>query len=241
MAVKEYDLDQPMDALIALAVKKFGEVEFEKVSVGDVFVEVLQIKNMQRYIDRLMDKTRAGQKISLPLWAKIWPAGVIMGYSLTRLPLKEGSSFLEIGAGGAVNGLVLAKRGFDVTIPDIDPDALLSSRINVLKNGLEDRVAIARTDAFRDSLGRRFDAIVGCALLYDEAAFEPLAAYLDAHLAQEDGAEIFLAVDLKREARKFFTAADARFAMMKSGAKYTDRESGEEKVINLFRLKRKTP
>jgi len=40
--VKEYDLDQPMDVLIDIAVKKFGEVEFEKIVVGDISIEVLQ-------------------------------------------------------------------------------------------------------------------------------------------------------------------------------------------------------
>lgn len=237
--MKEYDLDQPMDKLIDIVVKKFGAVEFEKVSVGDVSVEVLQIKDMQRYIDKLMDKTRAGQKISLPLWAKIWPASVILGYSLTRFPLNEGSSFLEIGAGVAVNGLVLAKRGFDVTITDIDQDALLFSRINALKNGLGDRVTIARTDSFSDSQGRRFDYIVACGMLYDEIAFEPLADYINDHLAEETAAEVFLAVELKREARRFFSSIDSHFAIMKSSAKYTDQESREEKIVNLFRLKRK--
>ena len=170
MAVKDYDLDQPMDVLIDLAVKKFGEVEFEKVVVGDVSLEVLQIKNMQQYIDKLMDKTRAGKKISLPLWAKVWPSSLILGYTLTKFPIGKESRILEVGAGSAVNGLVLAKRGFDVTVTDIDADALLFSKINVLKNGLADSVSIVRTDFTSDSLGCCFDYIVGCEMQIGRAS-----------------------------------------------------------------------
>jgi len=241
VAVKDHDLDQPISVLIDIAIKKFGDVEFEKVVVGDVSLEVLQIKNMQQYIDKLMDKTRSGKKISLPLWAKVWPSSLILGYTLTKFPLTKGSKILEVGAGSAVNGLVLAKRGFDVTITDIDPDALLFSKINALKNNLADSIAISRTDFTSDSLDCCFKYIVGCEVLYDEIGFASLADFLADHLAEEDSAEIILAIDQKRQARKFFELANEQFAMMKSSAKYTDKETGDENIINLFRLKRKNP
>ncbi len=239
MAVKDYDLDRPMDVLIDLAVRKFGEVEFEKVVVGDVSLEVLQIKKMQQYINKLMDKTRAGKKISLPLWAKVWPSSLMLGYTLTKFPIKKGSKILEVGAGSAVNGLVLAKRGFDVTITDVDADALLFSKINALKNDLGDSVTIVRSDFTRDSLGCCFEYIVGCEVLYDEMGFELLVDFLVDHLAEGDSAEVILAIDQKRQARRFFELANDRFAMMKSSARYREEKTGDENVINLFRLKRK--
>ena len=239
MAVKDYDLDRPMDVLIDLAVRKFGEVKFEKVVVGDVSLEVLQIKNMQQYINKLMDKTRAGKKISLPLWAKVWPSSLMLGYTLTKFPIKKGSKILEVGAGSAVNGLVLAKRGFDVTITDVDADALLFSKINALKNDLGDSVTIVRSDFTRDSLGCCFEYIVGCEVLYDEMGFELLVDFLVDHLAEGDSAEVILAIDQKRQARRFFELANDRFAMMKSSARYREEKTGDENVINLFRLKRK--
>lgn len=239
MAVKDYDLDQPMDALIDIAVRKFGDVEFEKVVVGDVSLEVLQIKNMQRYIDKLMDQTRSGKKIVLPLWAKVWPSCLILGYTLTQFPFKDGCRVLEVGAGSAINSLVLALRGIDVTVTDVDPDALLFARINALKNGLDDKVVISRTDFTMDSIAGPFDYIVGCEILYDEAVFAPLTQFLSEHLAKEDSAEVFLALDQKRRAQKFFELASERFGMMKSRAEYTDEKTGDKNIINLFRLKRK--
>ncbi|MGL1862138.1 MAG: protein N-lysine methyltransferase family protein [Pseudodesulfovibrio sp.] len=238
MAVKEYNLDQPMDKLIDLAVKKFGEVEFQKVAVGDISIEVLQIKNMQQYIDKLMDQTRTGKKVSLPLWAKIWPSGVVLGVSLSRFPLAEGSRVLEIGAGAAVTGLVMATRGFDTTIADPDADSVLFSRINALKNGLEDKVSNVRSD-FTESLGDPFDCVVACEMLYDESTFDVLADFLNDSLVAGESGEVFLSLDLKRAARGFFEQSNEHFNIMKSAVKYKDQDSGDEKDVSLFRFKRK--
>lgn len=237
MAVKEYDLDQSMDNLLGLAAKKFGEVEFKTVSVGDVSFEVLQIKHMQRYIDKLMDKTRSGKTVTLPLWAKIWQSSLVMGSSLSRFPLAQGGTVLEIGAGDAVNALVMARRGFDVTIVDNDHDALLFSRINALKNGL-DEVTLRYSD-FKDSLGETFDCVIACEMLYDAPTFDVLAGFLDSHVAQGADAEVFLTLDLKRAAKNFFAASNECFKIMRSVSTYKDKDSGEEKEINLFRFKRK--
>ncbi len=237
MAEKEYDLNQSMDKLLGLAAKKFGEVEFQTVSVGDVSLEVLQIKHMQRYIDKLMDKSRSGKTVTLPLWAKIWQSSLVMGISLSRFPLAEGGKVLEIGAGAAVNGLVMARRGFDVTIVDNDMDALLFSRINALKNGL-DQAAILYSD-FKEGLDDTFDCVIACEMLYDAPTFDVLAGFLDSHVAQGPDAEVFLTLDLKRAAKNFFAASNEYFKIMRSVSSYKDRESGEEKEINLFRFKRK--
>ncbi|QGY40996.1 methyltransferase [Pseudodesulfovibrio cashew] len=238
MAAKEYDLDQPMDKLIDLAVNKFGEVEFQDVSVGGDPFKVLQIKHMQRYIDKLMDKTRSGKTVALPLWAKLWPADMVMAHSLSKFPLADGASVLEIGGGSALAGLTLARRGCEVTVTDTDPDALLFARINALKNDLGEKVRVVPSD-FKASLGSRFDCVVGCELLYDEPLFDLLAGFIDGHLAEGEGGEVFLSLDLKRAARNFFHASGELFKIMKSTATFKDGESGEDKPVNLFRFMRK--
>lgn len=238
--MKEYDLDQPMDRLIDLAVRKFGPVEFQKVSLGGLSLEVLQVRDMQQYIETLVNKTRAGKSVSLPLWAKVWPSCLVLGYMLSRYPFTDGCRILEIGAGGAVNGMVLASRGLAVTISDIDQDALLFSRINVLKNGLEEFAAVTRMDFTRNDDEVRFDCIVGCEILYDEAAYDPLIGFLNSHLAQGDSAEVFLALDEKRQTSKFFAQAAEHFSMARTCSKYKEKDTGEERAVNLFRLKRKS-
>ncbi len=239
MADTVHNLDQPIGALIDIAVREFGEVGFETVAIGDRSLEILQVKDMPKYLDKLVDKTRAGKSVDLPLWAKVWPSCLVLGYTLTRFPFAEGATFLEVGAGCAVNGLLLAALGHHVVITDVEPFALLFSRINALKNGLEDRVELRRADFTRDDIGQKFDYIIGCEVLYHEASYEPLADFIDVHLSGAPHAEVLLALDRKRQGRKFFEKAGEAFMMMKSDANYTDKETGEENVINMYRMKRK--
>ena len=234
-----HNLDQPIGALIDIAVREFGEVGFEAVTIGDQSLEVLQIKHMQKYLDKLMDKTRAGKKVVLPLWAKVWPSSLILGYTLTRFPFAKGGSVLEVGAGCAVNSMVLARLGHTVTVTDIEPFALLFGRINALKNGLEDKIRLQQADFTSDCLDTRFDYIIGCEVLYEEAVYEPMVDFLDGFLGDTPYAEIILAMDQKRQGRKFFDKASGLFSMMKSSANYKDNETGEENVISLYRMKRK--
>jgi len=236
VAVKEYNLDQPMDKLLSLAANKFGEVEFQSVTVGGRTLELLQIKHMQRYIDKLMDQTRSGKTVTLPLWAKIWQSGLVLGSKVAGFPLAEGARVLEIGGGAVVSGLLLAARGCEVTVADKDPDALLFARINGLKNGLDLRCSL--TD-FRADLGATYDCVVAGEMLFDERVFDVLADFLDRHVAPGPEAEVFLALDLKRVARNFFAAANERFAIMRSETPVKDRETGEEKPLSLFRFKRR--
>jgi len=238
VAEKEYNLDQPMDSLINLAVKKFGEVEFQPVSVGDHSFFVLQIKNMQQYIDKLMDKTRAGKTVSLPLWAKIWPASLVLGHSLSKFSLGENKTVLEIGAGAALSSMVFAKRGLRVTLADQDQDALLFSRINILKNGLEARAKTVKTD-FKTPLAERYDCVVGAELLYDEQSFNLLAPFVEKNLIEGLEGEVFFSLDLKRAARNFFASCNTHFNIMKSTVSFKDQETGDDRPVNLFRFKRK--
>ena len=238
MAEKSYDLTLPMDKLIDIAVNKFGDVEFQDVAVGGESFKVLQIKNMQQYIDKLMDKTRAGKSVVLPLWAKLWPASMVMGHSLSKFPLSDDAEVLEIGGGAALSALVLARRGFSVTVTDIDQDALLFSRINALKNDVGERFTVVSSD-FQNGLGKHYDCIVACELLYEEKQFDLLASFIDKNLVQAESGEVFLSLDLKRVAQNFFKESSEIFKIMKSTATFKEQDTGEAKPVNLFRFKRK--
>ena len=238
MRETSHDLNQPLDALMALATKKFHGVHFETVNMGGVNLEVLQITDMPRYIDTLVGRARPGESVDLPLWAKIWPACMVLGLFLGNYPFKKDASILEVGAGGAVNGLMLASQGKRVTVSDIEDDALLLARINALKNGLGDRVEILKVDMTKDDMGRQFDYIVGCEVLYAEATYVPVADFLDVHLASKPDAEILLALDSKRLAKTFFGHMSNTFSMMKSSVSYRKTDECEKSLVNLFRLRR---
>lgn len=235
MKKKDYDLDRPIEELIGLAKKKF-KIKFEAIRAGDATLDIMQISDMQAYIDKLVAK--AGKnKIELPLWSKIWPSCVFLGVLLPSL-VKQGAKILEIGSGVGVAGLILANQGYEITLTDYDPDALLFCQTNVLKNGLEDLVHVQKADFTKDVLDGPFDYIVGCEVLANPQVHEPMLSFLDKHLGRNPESQIILAMDASRTTgRQFFTMASEKFNIAMKRFKFY--EDGHDRTTAVFRLTRK--
>ena len=232
-------LDAPLDELLDWANAAYG-VAFEPLSIDDVRLEVLQIADMQAHIEHLA-AAATGQGVELPLWSRVWPASLITSHFLRRLPPAPGRPMLEIGAGLGVCGLFAAAFGHEALITDVNPDALRFARINVLHNGLEDRITVARANFAGDVLPRRFLRIVGSEILYLEPLFVPLLTFLRTHLAAEPEAEAILSCNYIRDHQSFLDLASRDFAVQTAtiGCKSAQREGEETQrhLINIHRLK----
>ncbi len=230
--------------LLTQAREKF-EVEFEPVTINDTTLDVLQIKNLDEYIDELATKSSAQKTpIQLPFWAKIWPASIMLSYNLKHLPAPNGEeTLLELGAGVGVCGLYAACLGFSAIITDNDPEALLFARINALQNGLGDKVEVLHLDmAGQSGLNRGTDYILGSEILYVEDLNRPLIKFLTKHL--NPGGEVLLGCEYKRHSRKFFKLAAEKFHIREKTIGYKERKTGEgekqEKFLcKIYSLKRK--
>lgn len=236
--------DTPFEALVARAERTY-QIEFVPVSAGGITLEIAQIKNMRAILDSVIQSKGLSDALTtLPLWAKIWPASLILGHYLRHVNPRKHAGLLEIGAGCGVTGLVAAALGFsNVLITDIDEDALLFAQINVLKNGLRDRASVCRVDVRGDRLNTRFSCIVGAEILYLEHLYGPLVKFLTRHLApagkDAPHPEIILATDHRREARHFFKLAAKHYqvAHKQIGAKEKDAEDKAERhLLTLHRL-----
>ncbi|WP_022661901.1 class I SAM-dependent methyltransferase [Paucidesulfovibrio longus] len=239
MTKPPFDPNASLEELLAKARARFGELVFDQVEIGGAPLDILQVKDMPAYIDKLLARAGAGKKVDLPLWAKVWPTNVVLSMFLGKYPFPQDFEFLEIGAGVGLAGLVLARRGYAVTITDIEPDALLFSRINALRNGLADKVDIRIADFTKDRLGRRYDVILGCEILFRKSFFEPLGLFLGEHLSDRAEAEIVLGSDGARQGLDFFKKAAETYAMMRKDVEYADMECDEQKTACLYRLRRK--
>lgn len=234
-----------LDDLLAFAEKKYA-LEFEEVSAGGVSLSILQIANMRELLDAAIENGALQDALTaLPLWAKIWPASLILGHALAAMPARE-HSLLEIGAGCGVTGLVATVLGFSrVCVTDINEDALLFARINILKNNLGDRARACRADIRTDSLGERFTLVAGAEILYLEHLYRPLVKFLKRHLTAADSdpaPAALLATDHRRNAKRFFKLAEKEFRIGHKdiGIRETpgqDRDGREERhLISLHRL-----
>jgi predicted nicotinamide N-methyase len=227
------DMAGELQLLLEQARAKF-DVGFDPVKAGGSELEILQIRNMTDYLDRLAAKAGTGP-VDLPFWAKIWNTSVFMGHLLSRAP-GEDRTLLEIGAGVGVAGLFAARAGYRVTLSDLDEDALLFSRINAIKNGLDDRVDAARVDFTKDRLDRRFDVLLGCEVLYRPQDYPGLLAFMDAHL--DDEGEAFYAMDDSRSGREFFQAASENYDIRVMPVPVSSQDGEIQSIV--YRLRRKS-
>lgn len=230
-------LTAPLDVLLDLARSRY-DVCFEPVTIGGVTLDILQIVDLPDLLERL---AAAPGAVELPFWAKIWPGSMLLGHFLHNLDPGQGRTLLEIGAGVGICGLFAASLGFRVCLTDIHPDALLFARINVLKNGLADRVEVARVDFATDRLDRRFDVILGSEVLYLEDLHRSLLKFLAAHLSSDPAAEALLCRDYHRDADRFFRLADPEFLCADRVVGYKENVSGkgepERKLCHIHRLR----
>lgn len=235
------DDNASLDDLLAQANAKY-ETCFEPVTVGEETLEFLQIADMAAYIERLDHTLAPGELLKLPLWAKIWPTAILLSYFIQRLDPETHPKVLEIGAGVGVCGLFAAKRGFFTTITDIHPDALLFTRINILKNGLQDKARAVKADFTADRLGERFDYILASEAVYLDQTYRALVKFLQAHLTNSESAEIVLAKDYGRKATKFFNLAEKEFHISERVIGYKEKSGaeggGEEKQLTtIYRMR----
>ncbi len=199
-----------LDDLLTLAQKKYDTV-FEPLNIGDIHLDLLQIRDMKAHIEALEQKASPGEKLELPFWARIWPTSILLSYVVQKMPVAPGPELLEIGAGIGICGLAAAKAGFRATITDIDPDATLFTHINILKNNLLGQAKAALADFTETRLNTTYDVIIGSEVLYMEPTYRALVKFLDAHLKPMATSQVVLARDYHRKAKKFFKLIERDF------------------------------
>ena len=242
MQTSDIILENNIDNLLNKASEKF-QVDFENVRVGSQTLHVLQITDLDRYIDQLAEESK--DRIELPFWAKIWPASILLSYYLTSLPEPAADrQIIELGCGIGLAGLFCAARGFNVVLSDNNPDALLFAKINILKNNLQEKASIMPVDFTLDRLQQKFDYLVGSEIFYRESGYRGLVKFLLFHLKASPHAEVVLSADYRRQAKKFFQAAGKEFYIDQKNIGYKEQQQqqpgNEEKFLcAIYRMKAK--
>lgn len=81
---------------------------------------------------------------------------------LGRVVLDEagpGQRVLDMGTGSGVNAILAATRGAEVVAVDVNPHAVEAARANAVRNHVDDRITIRRSDLF-DAVRGSFDLVV---------------------------------------------------------------------------------
>lgn len=83
-----------------------------------------------------------------------------MVQSLNPRLIPSGSRVLDMGTGSGIGAVFAAQWAESVTAVDVNPAAVRCARINVLLNGVEDRVTVREGDLFAAVPGKTFDVIL---------------------------------------------------------------------------------
>ena len=222
---------------------KTFELQFEDLDVDGRKLEILGISNMRAHLDGLLAAKKIRDPIrDLPLWAKVWPAALVLGRFLRRQE-PEGKSMLELGAGMGICSLLAAGYGFDrIVLSEANPVALEFARANVLRNGLEDKIQTTslKIGAASKALeNEQFDILAASELLYLDDLHRPLLKFINKRL--RPGGKALFCTDVARLKPNFRKLAARAFAVQEGHVGLKSAEDGEEKrrLYNILILERK--
>ena len=168
-----------------------------------------------------------------PLWAKIWEGAIVLADYVSRLNLEIPKSFLEIGAGIGVAGIVVASYGHSVTITDYNKDALNFAWANIHINlGDEAKnVKIKKLDWRNPEIDVKYDYIIGSDVVYREEDFDPLIRLFDAALDKKG--EIILSETFRKNSLRFLEILNTKYKL--KAMKKVLRSHDEETHVILIR------
>lgn len=229
---------------IMARIRPVFKVEFEKLDVDGQCLEILSINNMEEHIDSLLLRKKIQDPLrDLPLWAKIWPSSIILGRYLRKISA-DGKSLLELGAGAGVCSLIASRYGFSsIVLSDSEEMALDFARVNILRNGLSDKVQACHLDLKRmqdAKISPSYDIIAASELLYLDDLHRPILRLLEQRLSR-NGQALFctdiarLKPHFKKLAQKSFHVTEGHIRV-----KSHDEDGKEErKIYNMLILEKR--
>jgi predicted nicotinamide N-methyase len=112
-----------------------------------------------------------------------------------------GKKVLELGCGCGLAGIAVGLQGAEVTVTDIEPDALVLAEENWKRNDLSP-ASVEELDWCRPTLQERFDYILAADVLYDPKFFPDLIRS-SSDLLSEEGT-LLLSEPGRPQAHAFF-------------------------------------
>lgn len=151
----------------------------------------------------------------LPYWAELWPSAISLSRVVARRTL-DGRRVLELGCGLGLPGLAAAVGGATVTLTDWAPEAVVATRDNAARNGVEVEAFVCDWRSPEVLVARApWDLVLLADVLYEDRNADPLLALLpqlapEVLLADPDRATAALFLDAAAERWTRSTTRDDR-------------------------------
>jgi predicted nicotinamide N-methyase len=171
------------------------------VSVGADTLHLWHVADLERHVDRRA-LLAADDAPDPPYWAHLWSGALLLAAAVPP----GARTAIELGCGLGLPGLAAARRGARVVLLDRVTAALVFARASAAANGLA-AVELVAGDATAPPVRGRYDLVLAAELLYDRAAFVPLARALAALVAP--GGRVLLADAGRIDTAAFYPALEA--------------------------------
>ena len=152
------------------------DAEKTEVVINSRRYYLLVPRRIEPFVDTLDTMAR------FPLWAKVWPASVVLAEWLARLKPDPQRTLLEIGGGLGLPSIVAASCGHRITFSEGNADAMRFARASAELNAAAS-MQLAAHDWRRPGEIGRFDLLLGSEVLYRQDDLLPLMRLFDACLA----------------------------------------------------------
>ena len=197
------------------------------IRIGDISLELFTVENIDPFIDALEEKGPNGLT-GFPYWVKIWEAAIALAAHLSELSPDTSRTVIELGAGMGVAGLFLAASGHDVTLTDIDDNALKLINKNIDHNNLRSATT-QKLDWHRFEPPGRYDIVCGAELVYRQDDIRPALEAVRS-VVKPDGT-VYLAHDVKRLSMIEFLAEAGKDFGIEHAGKSLDMGGGKKEIV----------
>ncbi len=119
-------------------------------------------------------------------WASLWPASLALAEHVLDNAALEGKRVLEVGCGCGLAGIAAGMQGAEVTVTDLETEALALAQKNWQLNDLAP-VAVEPLNWCAPETSSRYDLILGADILYSQQDFPDLVRSMNT-LLEDEGA-----------------------------------------------------
>lgn len=217
------------------AAQKHFAVATEPLEVDGQILEILAITNMPAKLEAMFARGRIKDPLrQLPLWAKVWPASIILGRFLRKFN-PRGKVLLELGCGMGICSLLASRWGFKKIIAtDINSQALDFTLANIFKNHLENLIEAKYLDIGDPRANVECDMICASELLYLDELYMPILQFVKKCL--RNGGQAIFCTDTLRDKPQFERMAKAEFKT--TSGKIGLKGSDKKRLYNLLILEK---
>lgn len=201
------------------------EAETIEITIGGRPYPVFVPRSIERFLNG------AGWRDTSPLWARIWPASIVLADLVAAMPVDPRREMIEIGGGLGHVSIVAAACGHRVTCSEADRHALAFAQASALLNGLP-QLPVVHMDWGQPMVSRAFDTLIGSELVYRDADIGPLERLFT--LLLKPGGEVILASEMRRTSDAFMRRMAESFRVRVH--KKNLRSGSQATTILVFRL-----